>query len=533
MTKVPRESPEFRKAHEDALDAIGKEKFKDALVHLKRLIELDGENGDFPRRASDCHFRLGNPPERLDFALLAARTYAQAGLLLKAIAMCKVALSINSRHSEALSLLTQLHERAQPPQAAAPAQRISGATALGRVKLARRVRPVEPPSKEETTRASAQETRARQTAAHALRAIRARRAQSAEHRAVRDSEETLSLVPPSNPVTLEAIELSQRIPVEAQRKSIPPARGCSYSFTLDELPSPERITGLPEFVSYEELEPPSFARHAFEATPLLSHLRPKLLVRLIAGLELVELDPGQVLFREGDIADAMYVVADGLVHATTGNLGSDAHDLELARLSEGEFFGEIGLLSDQPRQASVSALEPTRLLRFTRAAVAELTRESDEFLSTLLQFLQDRLVADLMLTSPLFAPLSEEAKARIHSEFEFLEVEPDVLLLDYGEKPTGLYVILTGSALCASSPPQARLRRLEPGDIFGERALLQDRPAAVQVRTMGKCFALNLPAQIFRALLMEYPTILEFVTQTDSAWSEEIPEDWNEHHTLF
>ena len=71
---------------------------------------------------------------------------------------------------------------------------------------------------------------------------------------------------------------------------------------------------------------------------------------------------GDVVIREGDDADGFFVIESGLVEVTQG-------DRVLRREGPGEFFGEIGLLRDVPRTATVTAVEDTVLRSLDRRLV--------------------------------------------------------------------------------------------------------------------------------------------------------------------
>jgi CRP-like cAMP-binding protein len=68
---------------------------------------------------------------------------------------------------------------------------------------------------------------------------------------------------------------------------------------------------------------------------------------------------GEVLFREGEPGDRLFVVLDGSLKVTKG-------DVELATLSAHDHFGELSVLDARPRSASVTALEPSLLLYIQR-----------------------------------------------------------------------------------------------------------------------------------------------------------------------
>jgi CRP-like cAMP-binding protein len=85
----------------------------------------------------------------------------------------------------------------------------------------------------------------------------------------------------------------------------------------------------------------------------------------------VPLHAGEVVIRQGDQADRFYVIADGRVEVTqTPPEGGQAKVLR--QMGPGEFFGEIGLLSNVPRTATVTGLTDGRLVALDREPFLEL-----------------------------------------------------------------------------------------------------------------------------------------------------------------
>jgi len=94
--------------------------------------------------------------------------------------------------------------------------------------------------------------------------------------------------------------------------------------------------------------------------PLFESLSPDFIESLASRVELVRLSKGDVICRQGEIADAFYLVRIGFVKVTEEHPGGD---LVRAYLGKGGYFGEIGLLTNGLRTATVTALDHVELLR--------------------------------------------------------------------------------------------------------------------------------------------------------------------------
>jgi CRP/FNR family cyclic AMP-dependent transcriptional regulator len=79
---------------------------------------------------------------------------------------------------------------------------------------------------------------------------------------------------------------------------------------------------------------------------------------MVEGME-KKLEPGEVLFKEGDRGEVMYLIREGKIKITKGG-GSD--EKVLAVLKEGDFFGEMAIIDGSPRSAGAVAASPASLL---------------------------------------------------------------------------------------------------------------------------------------------------------------------------
>ena len=96
------------------------------------------------------------------------------------------------------------------------------------------------------------------------------------------------------------------------------------------------------------------------ALPLFAGLDPVTLAELRDHAEQVELEAGSYLFHAGEASDSLYVVRNGRLQVLD-------NDVVIAELGRGEVVGELGLLIDAPRSASVRAVRDSTLVRLTRA----------------------------------------------------------------------------------------------------------------------------------------------------------------------
>ena len=85
---------------------------------------------------------------------------------------------------------------------------------------------------------------------------------------------------------------------------------------------------------------------------------------LVREMELEEHQEGGVVITEGQPGSSMYVIARGEVKVYTR--GSDGSSVYLAKLGEGDFFGEVSVLTGKPRTATITASQPTQLLRLDK-----------------------------------------------------------------------------------------------------------------------------------------------------------------------
>jgi len=117
-----------------------------------------------------------------------------------------------------------------------------------------------------------------------------------------------------------------------------------------------------------------------EQVPFFRNASPAFLRDLIPRLDARPFAPGECLIHEGDVGDEMYFLTKGQVEVLRGSA-----DQRLTVLREGSFFGELAILRDAPRAATVRALTDGEVYALGRDGVLQLAGSHADFA----RYLQD------------------------------------------------------------------------------------------------------------------------------------------------
>lgn len=108
--------------------------------------------------------------------------------------------------------------------------------------------------------------------------------------------------------------------------------------------------------------------------PLFSSFSDAQLGALLNYAQFRKYPRGTYIVRTGEETDALYIILSGRVKVLIPN--EEGREVILTTMGPNEFFGEMGMLDDQPRSASVEAVEPCEMLRISKAGFMDTLRNN-------------------------------------------------------------------------------------------------------------------------------------------------------------
>jgi zinc transporter ZupT len=128
---------------------------------------------------------------------------------------------------------------------------------------------------------------------------------------------------------------------------------------------------------------------------LMRHLPAEQIEQILPSIQDRQLKAGEILFRAGDAGDALYIVGRGKVEVLTEPGPGNAACSSIAALGEGHAFGEMSLLSGEPRTATIRAVEDTTLLRIAKQDFEQLVAADPELAEAVQRISHQRAISNL------------------------------------------------------------------------------------------------------------------------------------------
>jgi NTE family protein/lysophospholipid hydrolase len=223
--------------------------------------------------------------------------------------------------------------------------------------------------------------------------------------------------------------------------------------------------------------------------------------------EPVQLDAGSVLYRPGDPGDCLYLVIRG--HLQVLATQANGHEQVLADLAGGDCLGEMTLLTGQSRSSTVRAVQPSELLKLSKAAFDRLSDRYPAVKTRLQQLASRRQSSRYLALMELFRGVDRPVLEEFVKETNWIRLPGGEILFRQGDAADCLYAVVHGrlQALIQSTnnAEQPIVRHIGRGTCVGETSLLTGEPRSATVRAVRDSELVRLPKAAFNRLLERYP----------------------------
>ena len=237
---------------------------------------------------------------------------------------------------------------------------------------------------------------------------------------------------------------------------------------------------------------------SIETTELLKQVLSQnfLVKRLLELLPLIELMqehiavPGEVVIWQGSSGDSFYVLESGQCEVIKDGRC-------VSRIPAGKSFGELALVNNATRQATIRASQVSTLWSFSRNQFREIAMQQEaQQLAERIQFLQQ---------IALFSKLMPSSLEKIADVMVLKSYNTSERIIKQGDVGDAFYMIQQGRAVVTQtttfgSSNGTELARLGPGKYFGELALIEDAPRKATVTATSACKCWTLDRHNFKSL---------------------------------
>ena len=245
--------------------------------------------------------------------------------------------------------------------------------------------------------------------------------------------------------------------------------------------------------------------------PLFSKLDREAFIHIMNKIELKKYRKEQLIIKEGDDADAFYIILSGEVKIMK-NINDE--NIEIARLKEGSFFGEMALIGNSSRTASVEAASDLELFVMSKKMLEEIIHKYSSVRETLFKFYRNRLLYNIINFSPMFQALEKERRLELIKKFRSKRLFANQILIEQNGDIPGLFLILEGKIKVyrfLENGNRQDIITVSRGAILGEMSFLKNSKPMAYCSTLTKSWVLRLPPEDFNMLKKEYPEVVEYL----------------------
>ena len=222
---------------------------------------------------------------------------------------------------------------------------------------------------------------------------------------------------------------------------------------------------------------------------------------------------GDVLVRQGDPADAFYVLVSGRARVVKAD--QNGKEIALATMKPGDSFGEAALSKAGTRTATVRCSTAVEALRLNRVDFLQLAEKTPDLKHYIEITRRHRALHGFLYEFSNFGRLPVPALRSLVEKLTPVEVPKGSAIIRQGDPPGAMFILEKGRARAfqSNNGAQQNLAFYRDGDFFGELSILNGSPRAASVEAASDCRLLALEPDAVRDLERRYPEFGKLVEE--------------------
>jgi cAMP-dependent protein kinase regulator len=205
------------------------------------------------------------------------------------------------------------------------------------------------------------------------------------------------------------------------------------------------------------------------------------------------------VITQGDAGDYFYIVEEGhfgvfINSSGSAQSGPDGLGTQVGSIGPGGSFGELALMYNAPRAATIVSLDPkSTLWALDRVTFRRILMDS--------AFQRRRMYEAFLEEVPVLSSLKSYERSKIADALDTIKHPAGATIIDEGDPGDAFYLLEAGEAEAFKSGSQQPVKSYSRGDYFGELALLDDKPRAASVVAKTDVKVARLGRDGFKRLL--------------------------------
>jgi predicted acylesterase/phospholipase RssA/CRP-like cAMP-binding protein len=232
-------------------------------------------------------------------------------------------------------------------------------------------------------------------------------------------------------------------------------------------------------------------------------------------LEKIVINKGGPLFKQGDKADALYIVIKGLLQASVAQ--ETGQHVELSTMGPGELVGEIGLIVGGEHSAHVRAVEDTEVIKLPQATFEKVLGKYPDVINKIIAIIRQRLRrSQLVAILPkLFGKLDDRMIKDIETHGEWISLKGDEFLFRKGDAGDDMYIVVNGRLRAVTEDESGNervLNELERSESIGEMALITGEARTASVYAIRDSELVKFSKPVFEQIVTKYPGVMKSIS---------------------